>query len=259
MADSTAISWTDKTFNVALGCQKVSPGCEHCYAEALTIRLGHRYWGPRSERKTMGDKYWRAPLRWQREAEEAGRRVRVFCSSMCDLWEPHETIDRERERLWPLIRATPSLDWQLLTKRPERIRDTLPPDWGPRGYPNVWLGTSIENNDYKGRADHLRAIPAIIRFVSYEPALGPLNGLDLRGIHWLIYGGESGPDFREHDRRWAREMRWRCEAHNPPVAFFYKQGAGVMSGCGTLDGGPPIHNFPEGAPVMPTLFGQPMQ
>jgi hypothetical protein len=102
---------------------------------------------------------------------------------MCDNFEGHPTIDAERAKLWPLIRATPWLDWQLLTKRADRIADNLPPDWG-KGWPNVWLGVSIENNDYVGRADHLRKIPAAVRFVSYEPALGPLDRLNLKGIDW---------------------------------------------------------------------------
>ena len=131
-------------------------------------------------------------MTWNREAEANGIRQRVFCSSMCDVFEDHPTIDAEREKLWPLIRATPSLDWQLLTKRADRMADRLPADWGG-GYPNVWIGVSIENNDYVDRADRIRDIPAVVRFISYEPALGPLDQLNLSGIDWVIYGGESGP------------------------------------------------------------------
>ncbi len=103
------------------------------------------------------------------------------------------------------------------------------------GYPNVWLGTTIENNDYVGRADYLRLIPAVVRFISYEPACGPLNNLNLTDLHWLIFGGESGQGFRPHDPEWARDIRDRCE--NAGVVFFYKQGSAFRSGADcTLDG-----------------------
>jgi protein gp37 len=163
--------------------------------------------------------YWATPLRWNREAEYAGVRRRVFCSSMCDVFDPHPTVAEQRERLWPLIRATPDLDWLILTKRPENAAGVpysdyfpsmLPDNWGPQGYPNVWLGVSIENNDYVFRANLLREIPAVVRFVNYGPALGPLDQLDLTGIDWVIYEGESGPGFRDHDLAWPRDMRRRC-------------------------------------------------
>jgi protein gp37 len=191
MAQKTTISWTDHTFNIAWGCTKVSPGCKNCYADALSHRYGHDVWGPGKPRRIFGEKHWREPLQWNSQAQSQGVRHRVFCSSMCDVFEDHPTIDGEREKLWSLIRATPWLDWQLLTKRPGRIRPALPADWGG-GYGNVWLGTSIESNDYTARADILRTIPATVRFISYEPALGPLDQLNLTGIDWLIYGGESG-------------------------------------------------------------------
>ncbi len=160
---------------------------------------------------------------------------------MCDVFEDHPMIDTEREKLWDLIRTTTHLDWQLLTKRPERIKDNLPEDWN-YGYPNVWLGTSIENNDYAWRADHLRELPAVVRFVSYEPALGPLNELDLNGIDWMIYGGESGRGFRPHDLAWPRDMRARCaHAH---IAFFYKQSPNFFTERGTTLDGETVREYP---------------
>jgi protein gp37 len=201
------IAWTDNTFNPVMGCTKVSPGCKHCYAETLTTnRMGLHLWGDRAARQVTSAANWRKPLTWNAQAEREGRRLKTFCGSLCDVFEDHPTVAAVRPRLWDLIRRTPHLDWQLLTKRANNIAPSLPPDWGD-GYPNVWLGVSIESNEYISRADALRAIPAVVRFVSYEPALGPLVNLNLTGIDWLIYGGESGPKFRAHDLTWPREMR----------------------------------------------------
>jgi protein gp37 len=128
-----------------------------------------------------------------------------------------------------------------LTKRAERIAVCLPDDWQD-GYPNVWLGVSIESNEYRWRADHLREVPAVVRFISYEPALGPLNQLDLRGIDWVIYGGESGPRFRKHHLDWPRQIRDICRAAG--VAFFYKQSSAIRTEMETTLDGETIHEFP---------------
>lgn len=234
MSEKTIIAWTDHTFNIAWGCVKVSPGCAHCYADTLSSRYGHDIWGPSKPRRTFGDKHWQEPMKWQAQAVEDGRQHRVFCSSMCDNFEDHPDIEAEREKLWELIRQTPNLEWQLLTKRADRIAYNLPHDWRD-GYPNVWMGVSIENMDYAGRADRLREIPAAVRFISYEPALGPLDGLDLAGIDWIIFGGESGPKFRAADLQWSRDMRDRCQAAG--VAYFHKQSSHYYTERGiTLDG-----------------------
>ena len=234
MAPNSRIEWTEATWNPLTGCTKVSPGCKNCYAETLSKRYSYPVWGPDASRRVFGESYWRNPLKWNREAERVGRRARVFCSSMCDIFEDHPTINEEREKLWPLIRETPWLDWQLLTKRADRIKANLPSDWGD-GYPNVWLGVSIENNEYAVRADILRRIPAAVRFVSFEPALGPLDALDLDGIAWVIYGGESGPGYRQDDPAWARQMLTMCRAAG--VGFFYKQSCGPRpETCIELDG-----------------------
>ena len=250
MAAKTLIAWTDKTFNAAWGCVKVSPGCKNCYADTLSSRYGHDIWGPSKPRRTFGDKHWSEPLKWNREAEESAHRLRVFCGSMFDWGEDHPTINGIRPRLFDLIRRTPSLDWQLLTKRADRIESCLPPDWGD-GYPNVWLGTSIENNDYICRADRLRKIPATVRFISYEPALGPLDKLDLIGIDWLIFGGESGPGFRPMNVQWARDMRARCEVAG--TAFFYKQSAAIRTEMGIELDGQIVRNYPNGRLPLPVL------
>lgn len=247
MGEQTIIAWTDHTFNIAWGCTKISPGCKNCYADTFaTKRIGLNLWGPRNARRTFGPKHWAEPLKWDRQAQAEQRRHRVFCSSMCDIFEDHPTIDREREKLWGLIRETPNLHWQLLTKRPERILDNLPPDWGPMGYHNVWIGTSIENNEYVWRADHLRLVPASVRFISYEPALGPLDQIDLRGIDWLIYGGESGPGFRPHDIQWARDIRRKCEGAG--TAFFFKQSSAIRTEMGTTLDGETVRGYPTPRP-----------
>lgn len=241
MAESTIIAWTHHTYNVAWGCVKVSPGCKNCYADTLSRRYGQDVWGPKKPRRTFGEKHWSEPLKWQREAEKAGERRRVFSSSMCDIFEDHPTITAETRKLWPLIRATPMLDWQLLTKRPERIAGQLPDDWGD-GYPNVWLGTSIENTDYAWRADHLRILPATVRFISYEPALGPLDDLDMTGLDWVIYGGESGPGYRAHDLAWPRAMEKKCAASG--TAFFFKQSSAHRTEMGIELDGRLVRNYP---------------
>jgi protein gp37 len=152
-------------------------------------------------------------------------------------------MERCRQIRGPAIRSTPWLDWQLLTKRHERIAQSLPDDWG-QGWHNVWLGVSIENNDYVERADYLNCIPAVVRFVSYEPALGPLDKLDLSGIDWVIYGGESGPNRRPEDKQWARDMRDRCWQHSPRIAFFHKQSSAIRTEMGIELDGVIVREFP---------------
>ncbi|MGD1275681.1 MAG: phage Gp37/Gp68 family protein [Tepidisphaeraceae bacterium] len=242
MGQATIIGWTDHTFNIVWGCTKVSPGCKNCYAERLSERYGWDVWGPGKPRRTFDEKHWTEPLKWNAQAQKDRHRRRAFCGSMCDVFEDHPTVAQELGRLWALIRRTPGLDWQLLTKRPERIAANLPSDWGS-GYPNVWLGTSIESNDYAARADHLRVVPATVRFVSYEPALGPLDQLDLTGLDWVIYGGESGPNYREHDLAWPRSMKECCEA--AAVAFFYKQSAAPRTEMGTTLDGQIVRQYPR--------------
>lgn len=245
MGQVTGISWTDHTFNLVWGCTKVSSGCANCYAE----KLANRYrgvddmWGPNGTRRVLGDTYWKQPAKWRLHAEIANERRKVFCSSMCDIFEPHPIVGQQLAKLWPIIRETsPWLIWQLLTKRPEEIALKLPSDW-EHGYPNVWLGVSIEDNAQVHRADALREIPAAFRFVSYEPALGDLDALDLSGLSWVIFGGESGPGFRACDLQWARNMRDRCKSSG--VAFYFKQTSAFRTGTDPQLDGETLHEFPN--------------
>lgn len=230
MGAQTGIEWTDCTFNIAWGCTKISPGCTNCYADSMSARFGKNIWGPRASRMTMSAEYWAKPLAWDRAAKAAGVRRRVFCSSMCDVFEDHPTIDAERTKLWPLIQATPNLVWQLLTKRADRIAECLPPDWGA-GYPNVWLGVSCESDEWlQKRAKFLAMINARVRFLSCEPLLSPIFIGNLprvvrEQINWVIVGGESGPHARQMDSSWARIIRDDCARYSIP--FFFKQRGGV--------------------------------
>lgn len=241
MAENTIIAWTDHTFSIAWGCMKVSPGCKHCYADVLSSRYGKGHiWGPpqTTARRTLGDTHWSQPHKWNRQAKAEGRRHRVFSSSMCDNFEDHPTITQERARLWALIEQTPWLDWQILTKRADRLAANLPANWDRIKW-HVWLGVSIENDEFVWRADHLRTVDPVVRFISYEPALGPVPSLNLAGIHWLIVGGESGGGHRPMDHAWARDIRDRC-GHGPkranqkaPTAFFFKQSSAARTEMGT--------------------------
>src|SRR5262249_33271172 len=138
MGFNSRIEWTTHTFNPWWGCTKVSDGCKFCYAEALARRYGHHVWGPLAQRRLMSDIHWKQPLKWNTQASRQGARSRVFCASMADVFD-ESAPPGQLDRLWKLIRQTPCLDWQLLTKRPQRIASSLPKDWG-NGYPNVWLG-----------------------------------------------------------------------------------------------------------------------
>jgi len=179
MGDQTAISWTDHTFNIFWGCDKVSPGCNSCYAETFDHRLGGEHWGPTAPRRFFGDAYWRKPLAWNAAAERAGVRASVFCSSMADWAEIHqvreirERQDEARDRLWRLINETPWLDWLMLTKRPENFARLLPWSYlGGTPYPNVTLMVTGENTEQLlQRTAILRRTPAARRGISAEPLL----------------------------------------------------------------------------------------
>lgn len=229
MGTSTEIAWTDHTFNPWWGCARVSAGCEHCYAEAMARRWGHG-WGPGAARRLFGDAHWAEPLRWARDAARAGFRHRVFCASMADWLEDRDDLDDERTRLRTLIEATPELDWQLLSKRPENAARLSPWEQGPYP-PHVWLGTTVEHaGTALRRLDALCALDAAVRFVSCEPLLGSIN---LRpwlsqGISWLIVGGESGPGRREMDLGAAERIVRDCL--DAGVAVFVKQDSAAKPG-----------------------------
>jgi protein gp37 len=229
----TKIEWADYTFNPWWGCSRVSAACDYCYAEAWAKRFGV-LWGDDQERRPASDNYWREPLKWNRKAENAGVRRRVFCASMADVFEDKPGLDVPRTRLYRLILETPWLDWLLLTKRPENIRRMVPVAWldlphptgtAPGSWPaNVWVGTTAENQRYAAlRLRHLLEVPAPVRFLSYEPALGPLD-LKLwlgHGLDWVIAGGESGPHARPLYPGWVAELRDQCE--RAAVPFLFKQ------------------------------------
>jgi protein gp37 len=219
MGETTGIAWTDHTFNPWWGCVKVAPECEGCYAEAFDKRVGGAHWGPTAPRRFFGEKHWAEPVRWNRLALKAETRRRVFCGSMCDVFEDRPEVYPVRERLWSLIHETPQLDWLLLTKRPENVAEMLPAFWGD-GWPNVWLGTSIGHPSSGKRLSELRRVPAAVRFISAEPLLAPWVA-ELTGIDWLIVGGESGAKARPMEVEWARGLR-DC-ARRWGVAFFMKQ------------------------------------
>lgn len=233
-----------------MGCHKVSAGCKHCYAETLiTNRMGKPgLWGANGVRQRTSPQVWNRPIRWNREAEERRVPYRIFCSSLADVFEDYPGPNEWRAEVFEIIKATPWLDYQLLTKRPENIERMLPDDWHG-GYPNVWLGTSIEDNRVADRAAELVRIPASVHFVSYEPAIGPLDELDLTGIEWMIVGGESGPGYRPLDLQWARDMQDRCEEAG--VAYFFKQNAAPRTEMGIDALGAIYRDYPTTAWVRP--------
>lgn len=222
MAQHSTIEWTTHTFNPWWGCTKVSAGCKFCYAESIANRYGHPVWGPLAERRTFGEKHWSEPLKWNEEARRKGERARVFCASMADVFD-EKAPEEEREKLWALIRRTPNLDWQILTKRPHLIRDNLPHDWND-GYGNVWLGTSVEDDRVLRRIYELVSVPARVHFLSLEPLIGPLDALPLDDIEWAIVGGESGPKSRPIEEQWVESIRLQCLDNGVP--FFFKQWGG---------------------------------
>jgi protein gp37 len=263
MAENSSIGWTDHTFNPWLGCQHWSKGCDNCYADAFTRnRMGLDVFGGRSKRqRTKGP--WKEVLKWNRDAEAAQAPALVFTGSMCDIFEDAPGPNEWRPDVWQVVRSCPWLDFQMLTKRPENIAAMLPEDWG-EGWPNVWLGTSIEDRDVVERARVLAAVPAFSRFISYEPAIGPVfydavvrgdydtpdcwsDGgrgpeLDLHGIDWLIVGGESGHDRRPMNLDWARWALRR--SRDAGVAYFFKQISAARPGQGEDALGERIQEFP---------------
>lgn len=284
MGENSKIEWCDATFNPWIGCTKVSAACDHCYAEPMaTNRLGVA-WGPGAPRRRTAASTWKQPLAWNRKAAKEGRRMRVFCASLADVFDA-EVPDDWRDDLFALIAATPHLDWLLLTKRTKVMRDyvaALPKrrdtmdchaglDWCDWPLPNVWLGTTVENQAMANlRVPLLLDTPAVRRFLSMEPLLGPvdLTGLALPSswprcgckhhaptlnaltstiycpgccegpeamtlprLDWVITGGESGPGARPSHPDWFRSIRDQCEAAG--VVFFMKQWGEFVGGTGS--------------------------
>lgn len=228
MGEKTEIAWTDSTWNPWIGCQKVSAGCDNCYAETLMDKRYHKVeWGPHGERKRTSASNWRQPITWNKHhaafQAEHGRRQRVFCASLADVFD-NQAPEGARDDLWKLIEATPNLDWLLLTKRPENILKFVPRNWHPALPRNIWVGVTAEDQaNYDRRMSALAGVRSVVHFVSYEPAIGPVK---ISGLYpdWVICGGESGKGFRDMDPQWAFDMMKRCEYAGVP--FFMKQMAG---------------------------------
>ncbi|TLD71334.1 phage Gp37/Gp68 family protein [Phragmitibacter flavus] len=229
MAKNSSIEWTHHTFNPWWGCSKVSPACEHCYAETWAKRVGKAVWGAKAPRRFFSDNHWKEPLKWNAEAKREGVRRRVFCASMADVFERRSALNEWRDRLWSLVDETPMLDWLLLTKRPQNVSRMTP--WGECWPDNVWLGTTVESQKYAElRLPFLLSHPAKVRFLSCEPLLGDIDlrkwinpnpRQGLHGIDWIIAGGESGPGARPMHPLWARNLRDQALETN--TAFHFKQ------------------------------------
>jgi protein gp37 len=224
MADKSAIEWTEATWNPVTGCDRVSAGCDHCYALTLAARLkamGQPKYQHDGDPRTSGPGFGVTMHPAELDVPRRWRRPRViFVNSMSDLFHPQVAPDFVA-RVFEVMAATPQHTYQVLTKRPKRARQLLR-GWTP--VPNVWLGVSIEDVRVVDRADVLREVPVAVRFLSLEPLLGPLPSLDLSGIGWVIVGGESGPEYRPMRKEWVLDLRDRCQAAGVP--FFFKQWGG---------------------------------
>lgn len=235
MADKSLIEWTEATWNPTTGCDRISPGCDNCYALTLAKRLkamGNAKYQADGDPRTSGPGFG---VTLHEDALDLPRRWRapriVFVNSMSDLW--HARVPMEFvQRVFEIMVDTPQHTYQLLTKRPRRLARMAPDLPWPR---NVWVGVSIEQQGQAWRAAELLKVPAAVRFISAEPLLGPLD-LDLDGIDWLIAGGESGPNHRPMDGRWALDLRDQCAIS--ATAFFFKQWGGTRAKTGgrELDG-----------------------
>ena len=217
MANSSHIEWTDATWNPVTGCSKISPGCKHCYAERLSRRLtAMGQWNYRNGFElTLQPQMLEHPLRWRKPR-------RIFVNSMSDLF--HKDVpDAFVTQVFDVMDRADWHQYQVLTKRSERLLELDPI---LRWRPQIWMGVSVENEDYLYRVDDLRRTNAHVKFLSLEPLLGSLRKLNLRGIDWVIVGGESGPGARPLHAEWVREIRERCAAANVP--FFFKQWGGVF-------------------------------
>lgn len=217
MARRTSIEWTEMTWNPVTGCNKVSPGCKHCYAETMARRLqfmgAERY--ANGFKLTLHHDLVDLPTKWRRPRL-------VFVNSMSDLFHPSVPLDFIQS-VFATMAACPQHQFQVLTKRAERLAEFCGSlDWSD----NVWMGVSVENEKYAYRSSLLRQVPAAIRFLSVEPLLGPIDALPLNGIHWVIVGGESGPGARPMEPKWVESIHAQCR--DADVPFFFKQWGGVQ-------------------------------
>jgi protein gp37 len=246
MAQGSGIEWTESTWNPVTGCKKISPGCKHCYAERMAERL-----------QTMGQPNYRngftltlqphmleLPLRWKKPQT-------IFVNSMSDLF--HRDVPLLYiNQVFDVMRRAHWHRFQVLTKRAERLAQLNPKlAWAP----NIWMGVSVEDDKYRGRIDHLRATSSFVKFLSLEPLLGPLPKLDLKGIDWVIVGGESGPKARPMDPSWATDLRDQCRRAKVP--FFFKQWGGKnKKQAGRVLEGRAWDQMPAASPQVPAASGR---
>lgn len=217
MAENSGIGWTDHTMNFWQGCNKVSEECRHCYIDGIMRRAGRvPFGGP------IRTKDWSKPQRWDKQAQQMGKRFRVFTCSMSDFF--HDGADAWRPEAWEIIRRCSNLDWLVLTKRPELIADRLPADWG-NGYPNVWLGVTCGIATSLHRLEILKSIPARLRWVSAEPLLGPVDFRPFLdgSFQWIITGCEQAAvgKRREMETEWVRDIDQQCR--DAGITHFFKQ------------------------------------
>ena len=226
MSDNSKIEWTDATWNPVAGCTVLTAGCTNCYAMRMAARLEamgtakYRGLTRKSGKRavwtgkiTLDEATLSAPLAWRKPRK-------VFVNSMSDLF--HEAVPAEFvAKVWQTMEATPHHTYQILTKRPDRMAEIVP---ALARLPNVWLGTSVEDDRVLDRIDQLRKVPAFVRFISFEPLIGSVSTADLTDIHWAIVGGESGPKARDMNPRWVDEIEQLCRRYR--TAFFFKQWGG---------------------------------
>jgi protein gp37 len=212
----SSIEWTSQSWNPTTGCDKISPGCKHCYAERMAKRLkamGQTKYANGFD-LTLHPQTLELPLHWKKPQ-------RIFVNSMSDLFHRDMPLDFIRQ-VFDTMNKAHWHQFQILTKRSARLREFAPHlPWAP----NIWMGVSVESPEYFCRIDDLRQVPAAVRFLSLEPLLEPMPGLELTGIHWVIVGGESGPGSRPMKEEWAQEILAMCSSASVP--FFFKQWGGV--------------------------------
>lgn len=249
MGQNTKIAWCHSTMNFWVGCEKISPACDSCYAESWAKRAGRpELWQGTRQRTTAEN--WKQPFKWNAAAKAAGERHRVFVNSLSDFFD-NQVDEKWRHDAWNVISHCPDLDWLLLTKRPQNIRKMLPIGW-LHGWPHVWIGTTVENQEEANRRiPNLLAVPAVVHFLSMEPLLEPVrldrvrihdgfvevHGGRLPAIDWVIVGSESGSRrARVCELDWVRDIRDQCITSG--TAFFWKQHAvnGRKIGTPALDG-----------------------
>lgn len=249
MSENSPIEWTDATWNPVAGCTIASSGCTNCYAMRMAARLEamgvDKYRG--LTRKSGGRAKWTGKVYCDEKALGVPHRWRkprkVFVNSMSDLFHADVPEDFIRQ-VWDVMAATPRHDYQLLTKRPDRMQAILSKPSFPV-LSNVWVGTSVEGPEVLERIEHLRTTPAAVRFISFEPLIGPIIEADLRGIAWAIVGGESGPAARMMDEEWVWAIERLCRRDG--AAFFFKQWGGVnKKATGRLLGGQTYNEMPTG-------------